>query len=257
MLQFFRKIRKSLIDSGSAQKYMLYALGEILLVVIGILIALQINNWNIERQDRKEELEILKDLQRDFRANLSYTQDQLGRQKLIVEKSDSLLFNFIKRPLLKERFNDLDSLLSWVLFQPTFDPNQGNIDQLIFSGKINLIQKREIQEILTNWSAWINDTKELESWILHDVRQLEEYLHTRYSSSDILRTFSIRRNAIKYPNNFSFDREIILNDFNFENHILQIRFNRISHIFSLRRFENGILKALEILEEEITGRKLN
>ena len=52
MLTFFRKIRKSLIDSSSARKYLLYAIGEIALVVIGILIALQINNWNEERKKR-------------------------------------------------------------------------------------------------------------------------------------------------------------------------------------------------------------
>ena len=46
MLTFLRKIRKSLIESGIARKYLLYAIGEIALVVIGILIALQINNWN-------------------------------------------------------------------------------------------------------------------------------------------------------------------------------------------------------------------
>ena len=46
MITLLRKIRRSLIESGSARKYLLYAIGEIALVVIGILIALQINNWN-------------------------------------------------------------------------------------------------------------------------------------------------------------------------------------------------------------------
>lgn len=50
MLSFFRKIRKSLIDQSSARRYLVYAIGEIALVVIGILIALQINNWNEARK---------------------------------------------------------------------------------------------------------------------------------------------------------------------------------------------------------------
>jgi hypothetical protein len=53
MLTFLRKLRKSLIESGSALRYLLCAIGEILLVVIGILIALQINNWN--ENSKKEE----------------------------------------------------------------------------------------------------------------------------------------------------------------------------------------------------------
>jgi len=46
MIKFFRRIRQKLITEGSLSKYLIYAIGEILLVVIGILIALQINNWN-------------------------------------------------------------------------------------------------------------------------------------------------------------------------------------------------------------------
>ncbi|MDX1630200.1 MAG: DUF6090 family protein, partial [Fulvivirga sp.] len=54
MLTFFRKIKKSLIASGSVQRYLIYAMGEIALVVIGILIALQINNWNEERKENRQ-----------------------------------------------------------------------------------------------------------------------------------------------------------------------------------------------------------
>ena len=52
MIPFFRKIRKKIADDNKPMKYMRYAIGEIILVVIGILIALQINNWNQQRKDR-------------------------------------------------------------------------------------------------------------------------------------------------------------------------------------------------------------
>ena len=60
MFRFFRKIRYKLLDEGHLGKYSYYAMGEILLVVIGILIALQINNWNEERKQAKTELEFMK-----------------------------------------------------------------------------------------------------------------------------------------------------------------------------------------------------
>jgi hypothetical protein len=71
MLNFLRKIKQSFIESGSARKYLLYATGEIALVVIGILIALQINNWNEWRKDRKLEMEILNDLRLNLESNVS------------------------------------------------------------------------------------------------------------------------------------------------------------------------------------------
>lgn len=63
MLRFLRKIRKKLIESGSARKYILYAIGEIALVVIGILIALQVNNWNVNQQKRSQERQLLEEFQ--------------------------------------------------------------------------------------------------------------------------------------------------------------------------------------------------
>ena len=70
MLSFFRRIRKSLVDSASAKKYLLYAFGEIALVVIGILIALQINNWNESQKEqgkiRIHAKSLIQDLEEDL-----------------------------------------------------------------------------------------------------------------------------------------------------------------------------------------------
>ena len=79
MLTFFRRIRKGLLgegatrptgSSGRASKYVLYAVGEITLVVIGILIALQINNWNEERKDRIKEREVLQNLEESLENSI-------------------------------------------------------------------------------------------------------------------------------------------------------------------------------------------
>ncbi len=69
MLTFLRKIRKGFLDSGSTRKYLLYAIGEIALVVTGILIALQINNWNEGRKNLVREREILSALVENLSIN--------------------------------------------------------------------------------------------------------------------------------------------------------------------------------------------
>ena len=62
MFKFFRKIRKKLADDNKPLKYMGYAIGEIVVVVVGILIALSINNWNEYRKERTKEKDALEDI---------------------------------------------------------------------------------------------------------------------------------------------------------------------------------------------------
>jgi hypothetical protein len=69
MITFFRRIRKGLVGSGATRKYLFYAIGEVALVVIGILIALQINNWNEARKELSNETKILKTLNAEFSRN--------------------------------------------------------------------------------------------------------------------------------------------------------------------------------------------
>ena len=69
MITFFRHLRQRLLSENQFGRYMLYALGEIALVVIGILIALQIDTWNEERKSQSEEKAILANLNREFMQN--------------------------------------------------------------------------------------------------------------------------------------------------------------------------------------------
>ncbi|MBC2844058.1 DUF6090 family protein [Winogradskyella flava] len=94
MIKFFRKIRQRLLSENKLSKYLIYAIGEIILVVIGILIALQINNWN-EDKSQKDELkialtQILNDLKQD-KAQLTGFQ-----------KSDTKRFNYLTKLANKE-----------------------------------------------------------------------------------------------------------------------------------------------------------
>ena len=71
MLTFFRKIRRTLIESEKTRKYLLYAIGEIALVVIGILIALQINNWNENRKTKAREQQALSEIRSDLQVSIT------------------------------------------------------------------------------------------------------------------------------------------------------------------------------------------
>ena len=74
MFKFFRRIRQNLLAENKIRKYLAYATGEVVLVVIGILIALQLNNFNEERKLRIQEKELLNSLQDELQYNLSRNQ---------------------------------------------------------------------------------------------------------------------------------------------------------------------------------------
>lgn len=98
MLRFFRNIRKRLIAGGRFRKYALYALGEIFIVVLGILIALSINNWNNERIRRQTERGIYQKLSDQIEADraeltgtMAYNEaqfDLLSRLNQLAQRSD-------------------------------------------------------------------------------------------------------------------------------------------------------------------------
>ena len=69
MIKFFRHIRKSLLEENKTLKYFKYAIGEIVLVVIGILIALTINNYSEKKKERIKEQAFLKEINLDFKSN--------------------------------------------------------------------------------------------------------------------------------------------------------------------------------------------
>lgn len=88
MIKFFREIRRRLLSQNRFTRYLIYAIGEIILVVIGILIALQVNNWNIAKRIDEKEMSTLKEL----RSSLEISKNNL--EKLLVHNERWLSYNY-------------------------------------------------------------------------------------------------------------------------------------------------------------------
>ena len=99
MIKFFRKIRQRLLTENKFSKYLLYAIGEIALVVIGILIALSINNWNEWKKERVKEREILIDLAENLEINIKAIESNI-KYLYALDKSSDIIMSTIynKRP---------------------------------------------------------------------------------------------------------------------------------------------------------------
>lgn len=91
MLKFFRRLRRRLLDEGRLKRYLVYAVGEILLIMIGILLALQLNNWNEARKLTNEQFQLLVDLKQDLLRSKQRLQGSISRHDWLLSQYDTLL----------------------------------------------------------------------------------------------------------------------------------------------------------------------
>ncbi|MFN1835203.1 DUF6090 family protein [Balneola sp. MJW-20] len=156
MISIFRTIRQKLIDSGSVSRYLFYAIGEILLVVVGILIALQVNNWNEERLQRQEEIKVLLNVRSDLLdgiEEMGFLNDlrtkMVGVIDLLVSEREQIINNY--RP------EKIDSLLSALTNTPTYNNQSGSLEVLLNTGRINLVRDDTLRTLLISWPGSVED----------------------------------------------------------------------------------------------------
>ncbi|MCA0154401.1 DUF6090 family protein [Winogradskyella vincentii] len=159
MIKFFRHIRKSLISENKMGIYFKYAIGEILLVVIGILIALQINTWNEERKERNREQAILKNLQLEYNSNIGNVADAYNSFYEAYEASDKLLEIVASEDAINPQ--EVDALLDVIINKTkSLDIITGTLDEIVSTGSLNLITDENLRKQLSNWSFFITDTQD-------------------------------------------------------------------------------------------------
>ncbi len=148
MIKFFRKIRQKLLSENKLSKYLIYAIGEILLVVIGILIAVQIGNWNRSVQD-KELLRIsLENLREDLEIQKEIIDGQLALESEMIAKADSVLM-FMQEPIPSPP--DISPLLFELTTRRTFIANRATFNNLESTGNMVLIKDKELKNELIRY----------------------------------------------------------------------------------------------------------
>ena len=150
MIKFFRKIRQGLLSENKFTKYLMYAIGEIVLVVIGILIALQVNNWNQHRISHNLELKLLKDLHNDLETDLQNLSVKIKYDSLFATSNDSLFTCFKNNNLadgLKVRNID-GTLYNWfgIVNNTLFFYPQKYAYQNIINSGIDIIENETLRQ---------------------------------------------------------------------------------------------------------------
>lgn len=186
MISLFRRLRQRVFIENKFSRYLLYAIGEILLIVIGILLAVQVNDWNTLRNEKLEEQQLLKQLRTEFKANRDQIQDKIVLHRRIVSSGERLL-EFIDNYEGGISTDSLYAHLSWTITAPTFDPSLGVTNDLINSGKLYLIRNDSLRQLVSGWSGdIIFATEEEKIWLKIRDEQYNPYLTKTFSLRNIL-----------------------------------------------------------------------
>lgn len=210
MIKFFRKIRQRLLTENKFSKYLIYAVGEIFLVVIGILIALSINNWNDRRKKTNLKANYIESLKSDLSADLDYFKIQIASDSTDLAK----MLSFSKR--LSNSATTMDTLIQIARYEflPFTDINNelnmSTINSLISTENINVFN-RNTSELLIKFN---NEQ-------LNSINMVDRNDELYFNSVVVYRNkypFNSKRNGINgnFMNSFwsSLDENDLKSDFN-------------------------------------------
>ncbi len=185
MITFFRKIRNQLIVEKKIGNYLFYALGEIVLVVIGILIALAINNYQQHVTDGKKEQTYLIGLNEEFKISKAKLEVLIEVNRSNYEGAKKLV-EFIDADSIAITEKQLSELLYKAFaFDIAFNPNNALLNEMINSGSVKDITNTQLRIQLTNWISTMVDIGQQE----HDLGiQRERVLNMFGTDENSLRT---------------------------------------------------------------------
>ncbi|NKI30927.1 DUF6090 family protein [Croceivirga thetidis] len=162
MIKFFRRLRQKLLSENKFSKYLLYAIGEIILVVIGILLALQVNNWNNDKNDRAKEQLYLSSFHSDMKINLKELDRVIEKSSQTISTTDSLL-RYADGQIKLNTVREIQALVMETASYTFFFGAEGTIKDIFGSGDLALIQNDSIRKAMVNWEANLKYLKEFET----------------------------------------------------------------------------------------------
>lgn len=225
MIKFFRKIRLNLLSENKFTKYLFYALGEIILVVIGILIALAINNANQNRIKSNNEQTYLTGLEQEFKTSRLKLQELISINKRNCEGSKKILeyITYNDNNLSEAAFSNL--LYNTFSNDISFNPNNSLLNEMINSGNLKILSNDELRKRLTNWLSTMEDISRQEKELSVQREKVLDMFRTDKTSLRTIFEQTGMHNQIGLP---KAENEIsnlqLLNSTEFENNILMFIF---------------------------------
>lgn len=239
MIKFFRHIRKSLLMENKTSKYIKYAIGEIVLVVIGILLALQVNNWNERRIQRQNENKFLTGINSEFTLNKAYllNTDKMNKEAL---KTGKLLMSLIKEDLKTLKQKNIDSLIFQVFEYGGFEISETTVLEIMQAGQLQNLQSEVLKSVILDWSQKKNRTRRNRENLTSKTDDLVKYLMKRYPLKNIDKYGVL---AWDSDSKIQVNKFQIFEDIEFENLIDDYLYNLTNYDTRI----NDLLKTIDVI----------
>jgi hypothetical protein len=265
MIKFFRKIRQQLITENKFSKYFVYAIGEIVLVVIGILIALSINNWNTRQNNKSQEIEILNELKIEYNGKLKELNEKVNVRNAMKESGLKLL-NEIQFNNYSISIDSLNYHLGITTLTPTYNSTNSVTEELINSGNLYLLSNRELRKLISEWTGELVKLIEEEEYLVKFISSnYIPYLLKSYPIKNIANPLtSLGENFTKSKNNISYvtsksNKEVNVNelfdDLEFENLLSFLVEHSIAGNLQSEDIRSRINNILAMIEIELEKNK--
>lgn len=251
MFKYFRKVRQRFLSENKFNKYLVYAIGEIVLVVIGILIALQINTWNENRKASNEEIKILTALKSDFKVSKDRIEETIKIQSKVMNYSQILIKIYEKQNKNEFQYFDthldsLDNLISYGTSWYRAEPVTGAYNSLISAGKIDLLKNEELRHLLAQFIADFESGFEDQDTSMHLLNMLHneiDHFILKIANNKFRRRYNYNSRKI---DSLKISESLFLNDSFFGNLYLKsvLENNRLNRQKQMLEKTNTILKII-------------
>jgi hypothetical protein len=230
--------------------YIKYAIGEIVLVVIGILIALQINNWNEIRKTNLEEQRALLNIQSDFSKNKELLKVLIATTESAIDAGIKIL-NYTgskEKPKNEDKFNDL---LNVLFSHDPYYPQNGFLDDLLNSGKLGIFENVELRNLLSSWKPNLEILNEKFTGGVEGERILNNFIIENGSWLNADQITKVKRNVVFPKSGFDIDNRIFLEVSKFENLVENHVIGSDNYLSEQKKTTELLDNILELINKEI------
>jgi hypothetical protein len=247
-MKIFKSIRFQSVKKDDVRRYLAYAIGEIALVVIGILIAVMINDWNESRRANNLEQIFLENLRNEMTANNRMLSTVIHYQEVSRDAALKLL-EIYNSDFRNYDTNELDSLLGAVQWAWSFEPQLSVLNSIKSTGQIDIIKDENIKTFITTFEESTKGSQAISLF-------LREFMRDQYVPS--VSQFISQRNRVIHigfsevkQSKFKSNYDELFNNKEVESHLTYVYVWRKDEVNALKYIQSSLLESIDLIDHSI------